>query len=364
MPRLRMLLMACALAATAVGGANLVRNPSFEVDADGDGVPDEWRWAGDAKLVTQTLALDKGRDGKRCARLSCTSFKAGNAAAHAMLCQMGVAVKRGRVYRVRLWARAEDIESEMVSVALPDTAVWQQCGLGDSFAPTTQWQRYEFIFRATRDVGAKSRFQLWFGSTGTLWVDDVEFEEAGRDLYRPGHVIPAEGRINLVPNASFECGPDGWGSAEWDRAVHWGGRMNRLFGAVDKGIAFHGQHSLRIELTPESQPVSYFDYYDLSRMRIYAPLAANIGYLEVEPGKPYTLSAFLRADADDTPARLAVRQFMGGSSDRAVRVGTQWQRVSLTFTPAKRWCYVLAGPDLRKTDQSTHPPKSATLWLD
>ena len=364
MSRVPLCLVGLLSAVSALGAGNLVRNPSFEADADGDGVPDVWRCAGDAKLVTQALALDKGRDGKRCARLACTQFASGNAAAHAMLCQMGVAVRRGKVYRVRLWARGEDIGGGMVSIALSDTSVWQTCGLQDAFAPSPEWQQHEFVFRARRDCPTASRFQIWFGSTGTLWVDDVEFEQAGSDLYRPGRIIAAGDRTNLVPNASFECGTSGWGSAEWDRATHWGGRMNRLFGTLDTAQAFRGQCSLRIDLSADGQPVSYFDYYDLHRTPVWAPLAASIGFIEVEPGKPYTLSVMLRAREAGTPARLAVRQFMGGTLDKTVRVGTTWERHTLTFTPAKRWCYVLAGPDLRKTTECPEPPKRATLWLD
>ncbi len=357
-----LLTLALAWAATALAGEGLVRNPSFEADADG--APDAWQAAGDRQLVAQTLTLDRGRDGKRCAKLACTRFQAANPACHAMLAQMGVAVTRGKAYRVRLWAKARAIGGEMVSIALSDTAVWADCGLSDGFAPGPAWQAFDFLFRAKRTVGAESRFQIWFASTGTLWVDDITFEEAGPDAVRPGHVLAAEGRVNLVPNASFECGAAGWGSAEWDRTTHWGGRMNALWGAVDDGVAFHGRRSLRIDVSAEHQPVSYFDYFDLYRVPVWAPLAASIGYIEVEPGKPYTLSVVARAAAAGTPARLAVREFQGPSHDKGVRVGTVWQRYALTFKPSKRWCYVLAGPDLRKSDERPFPPRSASLWLD
>jgi len=364
MARLLACLMIYSVGATALAGANLVRNASFEVDANGDGVPDEWQWAGDRRLVAQTLALDKGRDGKRCARLTCTRFRAGSPAAHAMLCQMGVPVRRGRTYRVTLWARAAKIAGDIVSIALSDTSTWTNCGLQNAFAPSPDWERYQFLFRATRDCSTRSRFQIWFNSTGALWVDDVEFVEAGPRTYRPGHIIPAGERTNLVPNASFECGAAGWGSAEWDRATHWGGRMNRLFGVLDKGQAFHGQCSLRIDLSPENQPVSFFDYFDLHRTPVWAPLAANIGFIEVEPGRPYTLSLYMKAAEADTPARLAVRQFQGRRFEEAVRVSQRWERHALAFKPTSRWCYVLAGPDLRKTKENPNPPRRATLWLD
>jgi len=357
-------LAVCSVAGSAFGAANLVRNGSFDAGADAKGCPAEWQVSGDSRLVAQALSLDKGRDGKPCAKLACSRFQAGNPAAHAMLCQLGVPVQRGKTYRVTFWAKAEDLAGETVSIALSDTSVWTTCGLQGSFNPADAWEKFEFTFTAARDCPKASRFQLWFTSTGTLWVGDVEFIETGPESHRPGHIIPAAGHKNLIPNASFEVGTDGWGSAEWDRTAHWGGHMNALFGRLDDRFGWQGKHGLRIDLSADNQPVSFFDYYELSRVPIWAPLAANIGYIEVEPGKPYTFSvAFMAADAD-TPARLAIRQFEARSFETFVRASTKWERYSLTFTPTAKWCYVLAGPDLRKTQDNPEPPKKATVWLN
>ena len=362
MKRALALALIWTMVSTALGQENLLHNPRFETAVDE--VPSKWRTSGDTRLVTQTLTVEPGRDGKPSARLTCTKFNSGNPAAHAMLCQMGVAVRRGQNYRVAFWARGEAILGDVVSVALSDTSVWTNCGLEGAFVPGPEWKQYEFIFRASRDCSEESRFQIWFHSTGTLWIDDVEFHEAGSDLYRPGHIIPSEGAKNLVPNSSFECGPDGWGSAEWDRTTHWGGSMNRLFGEIDAAEAFHGESSLKIELAPETQPVSYFDYYDLHRTEIRAPLAGNQGFLELEPGRTYTLSVFLKAAKADTPALVAVRQFQGRSFEKSIRVSTDWTRYSLAFKATARWCYVLAGPDLRPTDENPDSTDRAAVWLD
>jgi len=356
--------LTCAFPLAATAGTNLVQNPSFEADGDSDGVPDAWRWAGDSRLVDQALTIDRGRGGKRCAKLVCTRLKSGNPAAHAMLCQLDVPVHRGKNYRVSFWARAREISSQVVSIALSDTSEWTNCGLEGSFVPTSEWKPYEFVFCATRDCPKGSRFQLWFHSTGTLWIDDVQFSEAAEGLYRPGEIIAAAGVTNLVPNASFECGADGWGSAEWDRTGHWGGSMNRRFGRLDSEHAFHGKRSFRVALSPENQPVSFFDYYDLYRTPIRAPLLGNHGFMEVEPGSRYTLSVFMKAAEAETPALVAVRQFNGRSFEKGVRVSTDWQRYWMTFTPTDRWCYVLAGPDLRATGRTPGTPERATAWLD
>lgn len=353
------------LATATVGAAeNLVRNPGFEEPADRNGLPQAWQLSGNRQRVAQTLSVDRGRDGKQCGRLACTRFAAGTPDSHAMICQMGVPVKQGVSYRLTLWARAEALAGDTVDVALSDTSRWDNCGLQDSFAPGTDWARFEFFFRATRTCGESTRFQIWFNSTGTLWLDDVELVELGRDVLRPGKVVSAVASINLLPNASFECGTDGWGSTEGDRVVHWGGRMNRLFGELDTTQAQDGKASLKIALTPETQPVSYFDYYELARAPIRAPLAGNLGFMEIEPGKPYTFSVFMKADRPDTPARLRIQQFQGGYTDKAVRVSTQWQRFSLTIKPWAKWCYVLAGPDLCPGKENPNPPDRATVWLD
>ena len=182
---------------------------------------------------------------------------------------------------------------------------------------------------------------------------------------RPGSPIPAPaGQRNLVPNASFECGTDGWGSAELDLMPGWYGSLNALFGRLDRSTAFHGHSSLKIELTPEKQPVAYDDCFHVERRPIRAPLAANIGWIAVEPGKRYRFSVAMKAAEAGTPARLVARQFRDAPFEKLVRLSTDWDRYWLDFTPKAEACYVLAGPDLRQTKDNPRPPAAATVWLD
>jgi hypothetical protein len=144
--------------------------------------------------------------------------------------------------------------------------------------------------------------------------------------------------------------------------------LNRLFGQIDDVASRDGDRSLLIELSPQNQPVSYFDYYELSRMPVRAPLAASIGYIEVEPGREYTFSAYTTgialAGGRTVSARLAIRQFEGGTFEKFFKLSGQWERVWLSFKPTSRWCYVLAGPDLRETKENTSPPSHVKLWMD
>jgi len=351
----------CTFPLTASVEANLIYNPYFAIDANGDDIPDKWRAGGNSKFVTQKLSIGKGHDNKRCVILSCTHFKEKPTPNHAMLSQMGVQIRSGVYYRVTLWARAEGIADNSVFIGINNTSTWASCGLRSVFSPDSEWKRFEFFFQSTCDCLSKTRFQIWFKSKGTLWVDDIALVPVE---HRPMKVTSSENRTNLLPNASFESGISGWGSAEWDKITHWGGPMNRLFGVIDNSTALHGQSSLRINLTPENQPVSYFDYFDLHRIPIQAPLAANTGFVEVEPGRSYTFSAYLKSAEPDIPARLAIQQFDGHRFEQAVHVSPSWKRQSITFTPTSRWCYVLVGPDLRKTPKNPNPPFRATLWMD
>jgi hypothetical protein len=55
---------------------------------------------------------------------------------------------------------------------------------------------------------------LWLASTIACWAGEPA-------EHRPGKVIPllGEGQQNLVPNASFECGTDGWREADGGRSL-------------------------------------------------------------------------------------------------------------------------------------------------
>ena len=104
--------------------------------------------------------------------------------------------------------------------------------------------------------------------------------------FKPGRVIPplGEGQRNLVPNASFECGTCGWGSTEMDALPGWYGTLNGLFGRLDTETAADGL-DLKIELTPENMPVAFNDYLHAQRFPIKAPLAGNVGWIIVKPGR-------------------------------------------------------------------------------
>ncbi|MBU4460800.1 MAG: hypothetical protein KJ579_09560, partial [Verrucomicrobia bacterium] len=353
--------LAFVLLGSARGGAaeNLVANPSFETAGTDGRTPAAWAWSGN-RSVKQDLVAEPGTDGRRCARLTCTSFAGAGPDAHAMVCQTGhIAVQAGRWYRLTFRARAEGIRGGAVELALSDTRKWENTGLSEGFAAGGEWAPFEFTFQATRTVPAgASRLQFWFRSAGTLWLDDVELVESavGREWFPQ---IPTDGPGNPVPNASFECGASGWGSFAFN-LKSWAGNLYRLAGTVDSTRAHHGRRSLRIDLDRATLPVLWFDYYEPLRQPVAHSLAANFGWFRVAPGEPVTLSAWLSAAADDTPVILALNEAESGRLHRkALTAGREWRRATFTVRPTQPFVFAAIGPDLGADARS-----NATVWID
>ena len=336
----------------------LVANASFELSQARPGAPDDWSCSGNP-AIRQQLVQDTGRDGRRCAKLVCAEYAGDGPDFHAMICQVGkVSVRQGQWYRLTFWARGEGIRGGAVEVALTNMRPWENAGLADAFTPPAQWERFELLFRARADVPATaSRLQFWFKSTGTLWLDDVTLAESDASLqWLPQ--IAAEGVTNFVPNSSFECGAANWGSFTWGLGG-WAGNLYRLEGVLDATAAQHGQHSLKISLTPKTLPVFHFDYYEPVRQPVRRVLVANQGWFHVKPGEKLTLSAFLKADTEGLIAQLVANEAPEHRLQRQVAVGRVWQRYEFNFAPTQPFLFIAVGLDLEASQRD-----AGTLWVD
>ena len=346
----------CANAAAPT--TNLVQNGSFEIDADGDAAPDAWRTSGTSGIV-QRITMVEGREAGKAAKLTCSEFVEGSPASHAMICQVGaVPAKRGQWYRLSFWAKARGIKHPIVNVALRNTRPWTDCGVGGSFAASASWRRVELVCQATKDVPAEtSRLQIWFGSTGDLWLDDLVLEPTQmRATYLPQ--IAAQGVRNPIPNSSFECGGAGWGS--WSPSIRfWGGNVFRLMGEADDSTAAHGRSSMRLRVVKGETPTYYWDYFEPLEIPTHSVAVGHHGWIPVEPREPYVLSCSLKADRPDVPATLTIHQSPWSQLKKDVTVGEGWQRLGFPFTPSRDAVWASIGIRL---DQSAL--EAATLWID
>jgi len=254
------------------------------------------------------------------------------------------------MYEFSCRARAEGIAGGAVSVAVSNTRRWSNCGLQMSLPVGRQWKTFRRVFTAGQTVpAADTRLQFWYTETGTLCVDDVRIVPFHMgDVVFTDVVEPGDGR-NYVHNGSFEVGADGW-SSEGTR-TGWGA-LSRLHGRVTTGDAPDGRSFLRIPLGGRATPVLAFDYYEAAVRRELAPLAVTLGWMRVDPGQPYTLSAWMRASRDGVRARLGVRNQRpaDGRQDyaQALNLTTAWKRYAVTFRPVHPYVYVFAGPDLEE----------------
>ncbi len=336
---------------------NIIPNGDFEKDSNGDGMADHWRFSGD-KGVSVTWERDEGFTGRFSQKLTCTRFTYLSPASHAMLCQVNtVRLERGRWYKLSFAAKQEGIRSRAVQVAIVNMKGWHDCGLSESFRVPREWKRFEFAFQATETISDNVRLQFWYTSTGTLWLDDVRLEPSEPVVRRFTEVVPSTDAVNLLPNSSFECGTSGWGSIA--DLPGWGGNLNLLVGEVDTTTArFHGS-SFKIALTSESLPVFYFDYFPLYRVPVKAPLLANRGWIEVEPDVDYTLSAYMKSDAEGLIGVLSVRRAFRGSLKRRVQLTTEWRRYTFTFRPHAEQIFIALGLDLEAPRR-----EAGTVWID
>jgi hypothetical protein len=336
---------------------NMIRNGDFSVDTDGNGTADDWQFAGD-NGVSAACSRDRGFQGPFSQKLSCTRFDSLSPASHAMLCQVDtLRLEKGKWYRISFAAKQEGIPGRVVQVAISDTASWQNCGLQESFRILAEWRQFQFSFQATETLTDHVRLQFWFTSTGSLWLDNVQLEPSGPVSKRFTEILPESRAVNLLPNSSFECGISGWGSIA--ELPGWGGNLNLPVGQIDTSQAKFHRSSFRITLSPETLPVFYFDYFPLYRVPVKAPLLANRGWISVETGKPYTLSAYMKAGSEELMAVLSCQQAFRGPQNKSVRLKKEWDRYVFTFNPQTSQVFIALGLDLEASKRD-----SGVVWID
>lgn len=346
--------------APVLAGENLLPAGRFGGDADADGLADGWHFSGDEGVQVR-FAIEAGQHGP-CQRIECTGFRRLSPSSHVLIWTPLNKLEAARTYDLSFSVRGRGLTQTAVNISILDTEpVWTPLGLLRTFVPRATWRRYSFRFRATKTAGEGTRLQVWFLGTGVLWLEDVRIVEIEASPPRFTETVAPAGGKNLVPNSSFELGTVGWGS--FGLFAAWGGNLNRLVGEPDTTTAAVHSSSLRIALREDSLPVHFSAFWDHGKLILWTvvkrPLAANRGWLTVQPGQPYTLSAYLKADVPGMVARLQVRETEWTAHEAAVEVGTQWQRYSFTCRPGRPQVFVCIGPDLAASGLS-----EATLWID
>ena len=279
------------------------------------------------------------------------------ASPHGMLAQRGkVQLEAGRWYRLTFWARQRGIVGGAVNIAIYRMRDFANCGLNATARLERDWRRFSFTFQASLDPGETGRFQIWYGETGTLWIAAPTLTSCAAPEPKYSPALPAAPGRNLLPNGSFEAGAGGWGST--GDIAGWGTRgLDARFGEVDHQVAGDGKASFKIAVNPHNTPVFSFDYYEPRRQPVRAPLLANEGWIAVQPGKPYTLSAMMKGDRPGIVARMGL-QSAHGKKTQNVTLASDWQRYSVRVIPEQPRVYVILGPDLDLSKLDARPSGS------
>ena len=353
-------LLAVLVLGLAVGGAcaqNIIPNGGFEVDTDDDGMADQWSFSGNESVKVE-WSRDEGVEGDFSQKLDCSEFDYTSPSSHVMLAMNDAfALEGGEWYTLTFQVKGENISGSAAEVAIQQTGPWENLGCQAGFRVTPDWREVETSFRASKTVSENLRLQIWFGSTGTIWIDDVRMVASDAPLRRYTEVLPDLGSKNLIPNSSFECGESGWGSIT--DTPGWGGNMSFLHGEIDRDTSAAHASSMRIPVDRETGPVYFFDYFEMARMPVLKPLLANRGWVSVETGKEYTLSASIKSTPAGVPCVMKVYHAFAGQPVREDEASTDWQRVTLTFAAQSPQLHIAIGPDLTESDI-----EAATLWVD
>ena len=161
---------------TPVGGAgsaaSLVRNGDFsQAGPAGPGAaPDQWEFSSDIRQAACAREpLDAG--GGWAVRLTMSGSAGKNQ--NVMLAQHDMPVKNAQWYRISLKARAEGMGGKPVTLALADTRKWRSLFEYQYFTPSETWRTFHFLLQSQGTAEKDTRFQIWHGNGGTLWLADV-----------------------------------------------------------------------------------------------------------------------------------------------------------------------------------------------
>jgi len=193
MSRLLMMLMAtvlCTLASVAVTQEqNLIRNPGFEIDENGDGTPDDWSFAwesthnNDAERGIRKQEPDWAWD-TEVKHAGTASVRCGvsRPVDDGVWTQDAIEVPEGAKYlRVRAWCRAQDVNDGAGTVGivfLGEGGKW----LGAQYSAIaaiadgdwTQYTGYVEVPGGARTIRLRCWVNFSYSGTGTFWLDDLE----------------------------------------------------------------------------------------------------------------------------------------------------------------------------------------------
>ena len=161
--------------AAAPGRGLPLPNPSFEIDANDDGIPDGWTWrVGTGRGKCELVQGDRP-GGNRCVKITGLGHDA-----RVWLESPSMKVKPGQSYVFSCWAKSEGITSgkPVLGIARWNAeGKWDNWSYGLDVPRNRDWAHYRQVFTMLATT-ARAAFRVWVEFfQGVVWFDDVALEE-------------------------------------------------------------------------------------------------------------------------------------------------------------------------------------------
>lgn len=301
---------------TAVAAGNLLANGEFERSFGSEGIAEGWAdnssWANlDVRYGRETKNPHSGRT---CQRIMCTRLTYG---AVQMVPTKRVSLRRGSIYRVRVWLRGN---VGQVAVQLRQAPAPYRIYVEESLTTKAQWQEASYLWTSTVE-DRDGRFMLRFTQTGSMWVDDASVEELSAE--EAARTVPPPVSGNLLHNGGFDLGLANW--------------------LVSHGCDYWTEPALSVEKTGDGPC-----------LKVVVPEGVGVvlssDVVSVTAGHPIAVSCRVRAAA-------ATRITFGSDyCQTSVKVSETWQTLKATGT---------VGFNPHMSDHVRfHITGPATLWVD
>jgi hypothetical protein len=160
-----------------VGGSSepsVVKNGDFAVDANGDGVGDEWEFSANPKGATCSRDALPGPHGGYAQVIIVPPVEAGAKPPEIMIAQHDVPIRGSQWYRLSMRTRAQGLKE--ISWTVQNTATWSSLFDYKDIAVKEDWQTNSFVLQAKDTVSNRTKFQIWFNGSGKLWLADVRLD--------------------------------------------------------------------------------------------------------------------------------------------------------------------------------------------
>jgi hypothetical protein len=232
-----------------------------------------------------------------------------------------------RYYRVSYWLRSDGLEGPLRCHVRLVGYPWTDYLYEPFITRTSEWRQYVFTGKTGAEIGPDPAVCWETGSLGTFWIDDLKVEESEQPFPMEAVKSAVDCRPgNMLPRSSCE------------------GRRDRFWSTLSFGGSRDGVWE-GVETDWEDPQMYRAEGGKVGRYCMAVPSAAHAGQaaaisvpLAVLPGRPYTLSMWMKASEDDYPCSAALLYWQSGRHHQAVagvspKLTTEWQRVSLTTTP-------------------------------